>query len=186
MGGPEEKPLVRVAGVGMLERVVAAIKGSAGISQVLVACSPHAPETERRARALGLRTVKTSGKGYVEDMREAAAKARTPTLVVISADLPLISTRLIDMAVERYMDAGRPALTTVARSPHGGSLAPVGLNVLDREALLSGRQLSEETLVVEGEPDLINVNTREEVDTAERAIAGGAPAKRRRLPAGPA
>lgn len=185
MGGPEEKPLVRVAGVEMLERVVAALRGSTRVSQILVACSPHTPETARRARELGLRAVQTSGRGYVEDMREAAARARTASVVVISADLPLVSGKLIDLAVERFLEAGKPALTTLARPSHGGSPAPLGLNVLDREALLSGKRLRQEAFVVEGASALTNVNTREDVEMAEQIISGGRPRRRGRLPSRP-
>jgi len=181
MGGPEEKPLVRVAGVGMLERVVAAIRESTRVSRILVACSPHTPKTEKRVRAMRLRTVQTSGRGYVEDAREASAQARTASVVVISADLPLISGRLIDAAAERYLRAGKPALTTVAKPVDGGDPAPVGLNVFDRDALLSGKQLREETFVVDSASLLVNVNTREEVERAERIVSRERAKRRGRL-----
>jgi adenosylcobinamide-phosphate guanylyltransferase len=89
-----EKPLVRVGGDPMLDRVVAACRESAA-GTVHAVVSPHAPATRERALGLGLPVVDAPGEGYVADLDHALDSVGRPALTV-AADLPLLPAAAVD------------------------------------------------------------------------------------------
>jgi adenosylcobinamide-phosphate guanylyltransferase len=135
-----EKPLVRVCGDPMLDRVVGALQASR-VDRVHAAVSPHAPATRERAAELGLSLVETPGAGYVEDLEAALSVVGRPA-VTAAADLPLLAAELVDELLEAtagaslgvYVPAalkrqlGVSADDTFERD--GRNLAPAGLNVV--------------------------------------------------------
>ncbi|MGQ4554691.1 NTP transferase domain-containing protein [Halobellus sp. GM3] len=149
-----EKPLVEVGGEAMLDRVIAAVRGSRAaatgeIDAVHAVVSPHAPATAERARRLSTSVVETPGDGYVSDLQAALEEVGRPALTV-PADLPLLASVHVDDAVERAKresetDASAPSLTVCVpvalkrrlgasvdtAFEHGGRpVAPTGLNVV--------------------------------------------------------
>lgn len=120
LGGEVEKPLVRVGGRPMLDRVTAALRASR-VDAVYAVTSPHAPETRTRATSLDVRIVDAPGDGYVADLNHALDQVRpgadsrtgevgvadasdgpddplTPVLTV-AADLPLLASDPVDDAL---------------------------------------------------------------------------------------
>jgi adenosylcobinamide-phosphate guanylyltransferase len=141
-----EKPLVRVGGCPMVDRVRDALAASdAGPVHAVV--SPHAPAT--RAHLAGdCRIVDAPGEGYVPDLQHALDAVGRPALIV-AADLPLLAAPPVDRALAAARSDGSPddprslavhvpaalkrALgasvdATVERD--GRELAPAGLNVV--------------------------------------------------------
>jgi adenosylcobinamide-phosphate guanylyltransferase len=175
-----EKPLVRVAGTSMLDRVVAALRAS-DVDTVHAVVSPHAPGTHDRARDLSLPTVETPGDGYVADLQAALAAVGKP-VVTVPADLPLLAAAHVDDAVadaRRRGSAADPTSHTVCVPAtlkrrlgasvdttfdhEGRAVAPTGLNVVgdgdDTVALTYDARLA------------VNVNRPEDLALAE-ALCG--------------
>ncbi|MFB6303462.1 MAG: NTP transferase domain-containing protein [Haloferacaceae archaeon] len=101
-----EKPLVRVGGRPMVDRVRDALAASrAGPIHAVV--SPHVPETRAHlADAGGCRLVDAPGEGYVADLGHALDAVGRPALTV-AADLPLLAPDPVDRAlVAARVDAG--------------------------------------------------------------------------------
>ncbi|MEZ3115146.1 NTP transferase domain-containing protein [Halobaculum sp. MBLA0147] len=93
-----EKPLVRVAGVPMVDRVVDAVCGS-DCDRVVAAVSPHTQATAAHLREReAVAVVETPGEGYVSDLLAALDHVETPALTV-AADLPLLGPDVIDDVV---------------------------------------------------------------------------------------
>jgi len=179
---PGEKPLLRVSGVPMVERVLKALKESRGISRVVVAVSGHVPKTAERMRQLGVEVIDTPGKGYVADMHYAVKKLGPEKVLVISSDLPFVSASVIGKVISGYEKSGRPALSVMCplavfaahglspeyRFTEGGrQVSPVGLNIVDGGRIDEG-PLDEEMLVLEDEGLAYNINTVEAAQAAER------------------
>ncbi|MFQ6075242.1 MAG: hypothetical protein ACE5Z5_03775 [Candidatus Bathyarchaeia archaeon] len=54
------------------------------------------------------------GEGYVSDVRYAVKRLGLGRVLTISADLPHITSKVIDHVIEYYEDCGKLALTVVA------------------------------------------------------------------------
>lgn len=153
--GDGEKPLRRVAGRSLLERVHSALQASA-VETIYAVTSPDAPETAARAPSP---IIETPGDGYVPDLQRALADDRVSRpILTATADLPLLEGGVIDWllsvangrATMAVVPAGRVrglgfSVETVWR--HGGiAVRPAGLNVVgtssDRVRVTRDRRLA--------------------------------------------
>ncbi|SEO82654.1 adenosylcobinamide-phosphate guanylyltransferase [Halorientalis persicus] len=140
---PVEKPLYRVAGRPMVDRVHDALTGSE-VDSVVAAVSPHTPETATSLRERGVAVVDTPGEGYVADLDAALSTLSRPAVTCV-ADLPLLSSALVDEACEAARNAAADSLTVAVPADlkrrlgvsvdtsfreGGRELAPTGLNVV--------------------------------------------------------
>lgn len=137
----KEKPLFKVAGRPMVDRVLDALEGGI-VERIYPVVSPHAADTRDRL-VPQYETIETTGEGYVADLRVALDDGRVarPVLTVV-ADLPLLAPAQVNLVVERYDGRHLTVCTPVALKEaldvstdrtrgHGGyELAPVGLNVI--------------------------------------------------------
>lgn len=148
-----EKPLVRIGGRPMVDRVRAALAG-ARIDRVHAVVSPHVPDTrahltddgtDANADAGALSLIDAPGEGYVTDLGHALDAVGRPSLTV-AADLPLLAPAPVDRAIaaaggidpDHGVAVNVPAAlkrrlgasldTTVEHE--GRTLAPTGLNVV--------------------------------------------------------
>lgn len=133
-----EKPLVEVGGVPMVERVRRALSASR-VEQVYAVTAPHAPET---AAFLDCPQIEAHGGGYVPDLRHALADDRVAEPVLtVAADVPLLTTRAVDCALDATAGATTVAVPVGRKRALGVSadttfraggrlLAPSGLNVV--------------------------------------------------------
>ena len=181
----EEKPLLKVGGKPMIERVLNALKGAQKVEAIIVAVSEHTPKTATMVKRFSVKVLKTPGKDVVSDVQYAIKKLKLDTVftvLTVSADLPLITSELIDEIVERYECCGKPALTVAVPTEtrqklglssdyvfelKGRSLVPAGINVIDGERIDEG-ELEEETFVTDRKELAVNVNTHKDLKTAER------------------
>jgi len=106
-----EKPMVRLFGRPLIDRVVSALEDSS-VERVVVAATASVPETIRWVEEAEIEVVETPGGGYVPDMAFAVEMARidAPVLIVM-ADLPLLRGEIIDEIIEVYEKVPEPALS---------------------------------------------------------------------------
>lgn len=137
--GMGEKPLVKVGGKAMVDRVIEAVSPVAGT--VHAAPSPHTPETRTHLDGR-VPVVETLGAGYVDDLSHALARVGRPVLTV-TADLPLLTPADVRLALDAYESGSLTVCVPVERKrelgvsvdtgfDHGGRrVAPTGLNVVN-------------------------------------------------------
>lgn len=178
-----EKPLVRLLGRPLIDYVVSALEDSSA-DRIFVAATENVPMTKRWAEERGLLVVNTPGVGFVADMVSGvlAAEILGPVLIIM-ADLPLITADLIDEIMETYEGRPEPALSThtplslharLGRRPDslfnykGQLIVPSGVNVLD------GKRIKEEQedyhLIMERLELAVNVNTAEDLRLCEKMM----------------
>jgi len=180
-----EKPLVPVNGKPMIDWVVEALLGAEGVDRVVIAVTKNTPKTAAAMRERGLEVVETPGAGYVSDTRHAIEELKLGGTLVISADLPFVSSRIIDWAISRFEQSGKPALSVMCPlevfrasgirpeyqySVRGRDVCPVGLNILDGNRLGRG-EVDEERAILEDQELAFNVNTVRDVRLAEQRQA---------------
>lgn len=185
----DEKPLTSLFGKPLIHYVLDALLGSQNIDRIFVATSPRVKRTidwlcdfKKENEMVGI--IETDGDGFVHDMVLAVEKAgiKGPVLIMM-ADLPLVTSGLIDRIIEKYNEAGTPALsvhmslevfTRLGLRPdtvfHKNSsfIVPCGINILD-----AGRIHEEQedyNLILDDEELALNVNTRADLAVCERFL----------------
>ena len=183
-----EKPLVRLFGRPLIEYVVSCLTDSLSVSEgrILVATTNNVPLTSRWAREKELEVVETAGKGFVPDMVEAVKQAgvKEPILVIM-ADLPLVTPDLIDQIIEIYDQRPEPALSThtplhlhtrMGRRPdtlfnyQGQLIVPSGINILEGANIRDEQE--DYHLIMERIELALNVNVAEDLKLCELIIQG--------------
>ena len=180
-----EKPLVTLFGRPLIDYVALALEDSS-VDSIFVATTENVPRTRVWAVERGLSVVETGSYGYVADMIEAVKKAEvTDPIMIIMADLPLVTSDLIDEIIEVYDGRPEPALSThtpldlhsrLGRRPdslfnyQGRLIVPAGINVLD------GAEIEKEQedfhLILERIELAVNVNVAGDLMLCEKIMQG--------------
>jgi adenosylcobinamide-phosphate guanylyltransferase len=180
-----EKPMVTIFGRRLIEYVALALEDSS-VEKIYVATTENVPLTRAWARDWSLSVVDTPGMGFVPDMISAVNEAMvTDPIMVIMADLPLITSELIDTIIEVYEGRPEPALSThtpldlhrrLGRRPdslfnyRGQLIVPSGINVLDGGEI--EREQEDYHLIMERIELAVNVNVAEDLRLCERILQG--------------
>ncbi|HHW17099.1 MAG TPA: TIGR00454 family protein [Methanothermobacter sp.] len=175
-----EKPLTPAGGKPLIEHVLENLEGSDNIQNIMVATSPNTPLTEDHVKSLGYSIIRTSGKGYIEDLREILSYFEEKgdyILFVINADLPLVDPPLIDEIIEYYRVSSVEALTVFVPlgvyEEHGlipsaswRGMVPSGVNILRSKNKIQ----KQEVLKVPRLELALNINTPRDLIFLERLL----------------
>jgi adenosylcobinamide-phosphate guanylyltransferase len=175
-----EKPCVELLGKPLISYVIDTLRTAKEIDRVFVAVSPVTPKTEvmLQERYKGeVRVIRTFGGNYVGDMIYAVETAQsTGPVMIIMSDLPLLNPELIDSVIEKYREAGTPALSVYVPinvckgigirpdtvfNKDGKLIVPVGINILDSNQIRSEQE--DFNLILENPKIAFNVNTVEDL-----------------------
>lgn len=180
--GMGEKPMVRLYKKPLIDYVVSALRPST--ERIIVATTRATPETRRWSLGKNLEVVDTSGSGYIPDMVEAVERAGiSGPVMVIMADLPLITEEIVREVIDAYKSRPEPALSvhtllslhrSLGRRPDvifnymGELIVPAGVNIL------TGSRISDEQedfhLIMNRIELAININTPDDLRICERII----------------
>jgi len=183
--GRGEKPMATLFGRPLIDYVTRALQDSS-VDRIFLATTENVPKTRVWAIEKGLEAVDTPGRGFVADMISAVKAAGiAEPLMIIMADLPLITSDLIDEIIEIYEERPEPALSThtplrlhrlLGRRPdslfnyQGQLIVPSGINVLD------GAEIEKEQedfhLILERMELAVNVNVVEDLMLCEKIMQG--------------
>jgi len=180
-----EKPMVTIFGRRLIEYVALALEESS-VERIYVATTDNVPLTRAWALDWNLSVLDTPGRGFVPDMISAVKAAEvTDPILIIMADLPLITSELIDSIIEVYKERPEPALSThtpldlhrrLGRRPdslfnyHGQLIVPSGINVLVGGEI--EREQEDYHLIMERIELALNVNVAEDLRLCERILQG--------------
>ncbi|MDS0260610.1 NTP transferase domain-containing protein [Haloarcula sp. S1CR25-12] len=166
-----EKPLFRVGGVPMVDRVLGALEESA-VDRVFAVTSPGAPETRAH---LDTPCIGTPGDGYVADLDAALSDDRVSLPVLtVAADLPLLDGEIVERVLDAHVEGSLSVLVPAARKRElgvsddatfereGREVAPTGVNVVGASG--DDAWLTEDTRVA------VNVNTLADARVAEELL----------------
>ncbi len=150
--GMGEKPLVRIERRYLIDYVLDEL----WFCEVYGVTTAFTPKTENYLESQGVRCLRTSGKGYIEDYVEAILKLGLfEPILIVSADLVILQRDLILNVAEFYFKIDKPALKVVNTNGE-----PVGINVID--GMFYDCVQDEEQYVVD-DNKVININTPEDL-----------------------
>lgn len=175
-----EKPCVELLGKPLITYVIDTLQRTKGIGDIYVAVSPATPRTASFIQEKydgKVMIIPTGGGNYVGDMVYAVkAACITEPLLILMADLPLLSPELLEKIIEEYKVCGKPAMSIfspihVCKSLgirpdtvfnwDGELIVPSGINILD------GNDVDHEqdyvSLVLDDIELALNINTVEDL-----------------------
>jgi adenosylcobinamide-phosphate guanylyltransferase len=182
----EEKPLVKICGKPVIQYVIAALENAKKIDSIIVAVTSCTPNTAKYLSQFPVKVVETPGKDYVSDMGYASQNLKLGVFLAIAADLPLVTSQVLDCIVERYEHCGKPALTVAVplktKTKLGMSIeysfkmddkdvVPVGINVIDGQKRYGDEWLDQDIFLLDLPELAVNINTIQELNLAKRLLA---------------
>ena len=185
MGLGGEKPLLKVGGKPMIEHVITALMNSRSVGDIVVAVSKYTPKTAEFMERFPVKVLKTPGRGYISDMKYAVKRLKLKKVLMISADLPLVTGRIIDRIIEKYNECDKPALTVAvplemrkklglkgeyAFEVESIRVVPAGINLIDGRRI-DEEELEEEVLIIKDDHVAVNVNTPQDLSVAESLLS---------------
>jgi adenosylcobinamide-phosphate guanylyltransferase len=185
MGLSIEKPLLPFLGKPLIEWVVEAVQSANNLSHVYVVTSVNTPETEKKCLKYGLRVLRTEGKGYHDDLKQAIVNAHLLCpILVIPSDIPAITGKVLDRVVNAYAECGKDALAVFvpieAREGLGLSISSTdvydgvfyavsGVNIING-AKIGEVKIPTAAIITEETEVLLNINTLKDLDIAEKIM----------------
>ena len=182
LGGDTEKPLVQVGGIPMVLRVARALQDSGKFERILAAVSPNTPATRDLLESRGIEIFETPGLGYSRDLSILLGRLKPNRVFVISADLALVngdiiariaSTKqakpMLSVAVTKDFVEKLGIVPSVKFMRYGIEYCQSGIVVFDTSRHSDG-DYGEEIMVIDGHEVAVNVNTKKELELAEKLL----------------
>jgi len=169
-----EKPMQIIGGKPVVQHVVEAIIESKHIDSILVSVSDNTPETERFLKEMGIKTIRTSGESFMDDLHDSFSRMSGDFILTCPSDVPLISTSKLDSFIETFdkrtmesyvalvscdtvRDLGIKPSFTMER--YGYVWAVSGISIMDRKKTLRGEYLMDAFYQTYCKEFAVNVNT---------------------------
>jgi adenosylcobinamide-phosphate guanylyltransferase len=181
-----EKPLLTFLGKPLIDWVVEAVKSAEKVSEFYVVTSKNALETERKCLRNRLKVIRTGGKSYHDDLKQAIleAKLRGPVLTM-PADLPAVTGKFLDKVITAYEKCGKDALAVFVPITTRESLelsvssidehkgvwyAVAGVNIINGARIHDEGKIDTSAIITEEIEVLLNINTLKDLAIAEKIM----------------
>src|SRR5215472_5423805 len=184
-----EKPMLRLKGMTMIERVLRALVEFGQFEKIVAISSLNTPKTTVFLRnhysSSGLiDVVVTNGISYSKDLSIVVHKFKPSRVFVVSADLPLLTTKIVQEIVVKSMPnfpcvsvvleklfieriGVEPSITVViGKKEHCHS----GITIIDSSKVNRDRILEEHYIVMNKKELAVNVNSTRELESAEAML----------------
>ncbi len=181
-----EKPLLPLLGKPLIDWVAEAVEGAKNVSEFYVVTSPNTPETEKRCQSRGWKVLRTDAKGYHNDLKQAALKAKLAgPVLTVPADSPAITGKFLDKIIRQFEICGKDFYAVFvpieAREVLGLSVdstdeykgkwyAVSGINIVDGAKIQSEDKIETSALITEETEVLLNINTMKDLEIAQKIM----------------
>jgi adenosylcobinamide-phosphate guanylyltransferase len=176
MESAQEKLLIKYK-KPVIHHVISALGESGCFSKIICATSCNAPKTSKFVKDLGISTIETKGKGYVEDLNEAL-KNFDDNVFVVSGDLALLDSEIIQKIVNDFEDrqswtsilVSKKFLDLIGVKPEylvnydGEQCAFTGISIVNPKMISAMEHVQESYVVIDDKRIAINLNTKSDCD----------------------
>lgn len=182
--GGIEKPILKVDGVTMVERVIFALASSNKFDHIVAAVSPNTPATNLFLKSRGIETIGTSGEGYSIDLSYVLSYLKPLKVMIVPCDMPLLNSQVVNeiFSVVQDLLEQKPAAAVsimlekrfverigVKPSIVLDQLCHSGITIFNTTTI--GTEPVEERYLVMNQKEIaVNVNTKEEMELAEKLL----------------
>lgn len=181
-----EKPLIEFLGKPLIERVIKAARSAENISEIYIVTSDNTPQTERKCLNNGLKILKTKGKGYHNDLKEAIIEGKMDyPVLTMPSDLPALTGKFIDKIVDLFEKKRKNALAVFVPLEkreniglsisskdefEGKTYAVSGINIINGKEIVSDGKIDTAAYITDEIEVLFNINTRKDLFIAEKTL----------------
>jgi adenosylcobinamide-phosphate guanylyltransferase len=183
-GGTIEKPLLKVDGIAMVERVILALASSNKFDRIVTAISPNTPKTKELLKSKGVETIDTAGDGYSNDLSHLLSKLKPGRVMVVPGDIPLLNSQIVDEILDLIDNSGtKEQDSAISIMLDKGFVERIGAKpsvVLDQYChsgitifntrAVDTELVEEHYLVMNRKEIALNVNTKEELELAKKLL----------------
>jgi adenosylcobinamide-phosphate guanylyltransferase len=177
-----EKPLLKVDGVEMVERVISALASSDRFDRIVAAVSPNTPGTNKFLKSKAIETIETAGEGYSRDLSYLLSILKPQKVVAVPGDIPLLNSQIVNEIISAIDDRQKQeaAISIILEK---GFVEGIGVKpsiVLNQychsgitifNTMVVGAEPVEERYLVMNRKEIaLNVNTKEELELAEKLL----------------
>jgi len=177
-----EKPLLKVDGVEMVERVILALASSDRFDRIVAAVSPNTPGTNKFLKSKAIETIETAGEGYSQDLSYLLSILKPQKVVAVPGDIPLLNSQIVNEIISTIDERQKqePAISIILEK---GFVEGIGVKpsiVLNQychsgitifNTMVVGAEPVEERYLVMNRKEIaLNVNTKEELELAEKLL----------------
>jgi adenosylcobinamide-phosphate guanylyltransferase len=183
--GGIEKPLLKVDGIAMVERVILALAGSGRFDRILAAISPNTPKTKELLKSKGIQTIETPGEGYSNDLSYLLSKLKPQRVMVVPSDIPLLNSQIISEILDAIDNSSsrkekQPVISIILEKGFVERTGAKPSIVFDQychsgitifNTTYVGTEPAEEYYLVMNLKEIaLNVNTKEELELAKKLL----------------
>ena len=178
----DEKLLLKVQNKFIIEYIINALRASEKINRIVVSVSPHSIYTKRKisSKYESIEVINTPGKGFHADLKFIIKKLGLKITLIISGDLPLIKTEIIDKIIIKFIDLKRPALSVMTKADlfkkqglnptiiifnenFNEELVPLGINIINGDYI--DQDEIDQAIMISEDPRLFyNINTTRDLE----------------------
>ena len=180
--GGMEKPLLKVDGVAMVERVILALASSDRFDRIVAAVSPNTPKTNEFLKSKGIEIIGTTGDGYSKDLSYVLSNLKPQKVMIVPGDIPLLKSQIVNEILNTIDDKQEqePAISIMLEKGFVESIGVKPSIVLNQychsgitifSTMAVGTEPVEEGYLVMNRKEIaLNVNTKEELELAEKLL----------------
>ena len=185
--GGIEKPLLKVEGIAMVERVISALAGSDRFDRIVAAISPYTQKTNEFLKSKGIETIETAGEGYSQDLSRLLSKLRPQKVVAVPGDIPLLNSQIVNEILNNIIDDDdyrqeqEPAISIILEKEFVEEIGVKPSIVVMNQYCHSGitifntmavgtEPVKERYIVMNRKEIALNVNTKEELELAKKLL----------------
>ncbi|MDO5851116.1 MAG: NTP transferase domain-containing protein [Methanobacteriaceae archaeon] len=166
----QEKPMITINNKTMVEKIIEATQSCKYIERTLVAVSPNTPNTRKFLLDFPVEIIDTKGEGYIEDLGNILTNEKyvdkDEVVCTIVADLPFLTSKILDTIFEKYNSTDKPALSVylpielfkennVQPSFFMDNIVPSGVNIV----IANDKPQDENIFILNDSKLVYNVNT---------------------------
>lgn len=182
-----EKPLLKLKDKTMIEHVLHALAASKKFGRIVGVSSSNTPKTSAFLSYCSpdlIDVIETEGTSYSRDLCMVLKNLKPAMVFVVSSDLPLLNPKIVQNIIYNCLPQ-LPCISIVSEKQYVQSIGikpsvvitigakeycHSGINIIDSSKIDDDRKLEEYYLIMNEKEIAVNVNTREELEVAERLL----------------
>ena len=182
-----EKPMIVLGGKHYVERVLEALEKSGRFAKIIAGVSPKTPRTRELLSSRGIEIIDTPGEGFSQDLSLLLAKLVTERVLVVPADIPLLTPEAVSEVVDILTKERGHAISIVTERAFvegigvkpsvivDGDHCHSGVTLFDASIALGPGPVDEHYVTMNRLEIAVNVNTKEEKELAELLLSSSLP-----------
>ncbi len=182
-----EKPLLKLKDKTMIEHVLHALAASKKFGRIVGVSSSNTPKTSAFLSYCSpdlIDVIETEGTSYSRDLCMVLKNLKPAMVFVVSSDLPLLNPKIVQNIIYSCLPQ-LPCISIVSEKQYVQSIGikpsvvitigakeycHSGINIIDSSKIDDDCKLEEYYLIMNEKEIAVNVNTREELEVAERLL----------------